>query len=156
MLTAMLLAATGAQAQKSKTDFTPANLQGIWQLCHYVSESVNSTGALRPSFTFKVLNEGGTFNNFTVIPGSSAIITGSGNWEQLTDDSYKEITLKNIHLPQLDMSDLILYFEIEDDEILHLRYYIKEDADGNIIEAWYHETWKRVIMPDKFPDDITR
>ena len=155
MLAAMMLAATGAQAQTTGS-FKPANLQGIWQLCHYVSENVNSAGSLRPSYTFKILSEGGSFNNFTVIPGSSAIITGSGNWEQLTDDSYKEITLKNIHLPQLDKSDLVLYFDIEDDELLHLRYYIKEDASGNIIEAWYHETWKRVIMPDKFPEDITR
>lgn len=38
MLSIMLLAVTGAMAQK-KTKFKAADLKGIWQLCHYVSES---------------------------------------------------------------------------------------------------------------------
>ena len=33
MLSIMLLAVTGATAQK-KTKFKPADLKGIWQLCH--------------------------------------------------------------------------------------------------------------------------
>ena len=37
MLSIMLLAVTGAMAQK-KTKFKAADLKGIWQLCHYVSE----------------------------------------------------------------------------------------------------------------------
>ena len=37
MLAAVLLAVTGAAAQK-KASFKPADLKGIWQLCHYVSE----------------------------------------------------------------------------------------------------------------------
>ena len=36
MLSIMLLAVTGAMAQK-KTKFKVAELKGIWQLCHYVS-----------------------------------------------------------------------------------------------------------------------
>ena len=34
MLSIMLLAVTGATAQK-KTKFKAADLKGIWQLCHY-------------------------------------------------------------------------------------------------------------------------
>ena len=36
MLAAMLFAVTNVMAQKA--NFKPANLKGIWQLCHYVSE----------------------------------------------------------------------------------------------------------------------
>ena len=45
MLAAVLLAVTGAMAQK-KASFKPADLKGIWQLCHYVSEipDVPATG----------------------------------------------------------------------------------------------------------------
>ena len=38
MLAAVLLAVAGANAQE-KVDFRPAHLEGIWQLCHYVSEN---------------------------------------------------------------------------------------------------------------------
>ena len=89
MLSIMLLAVTGAMAQK-KTKFQLADLKGIWQLCHYVSESPDVPGALKPSNTFKVLSDDGRIVNFTIIPGSDAIITGYGTWKQLTDDSYKE------------------------------------------------------------------
>ena len=90
MLSIMLLAVTGAMAQK-KTKFKAAELKGIWQLCHYVSESPDVPGELKPSNTFKVLSDDGRIVNFTVIPGSSAIITGYGTWKLLTDDSLKKV-----------------------------------------------------------------
>ena len=74
MLSIMLLAVTGAMAQK-KTKFKAADLKGIWQLCHYVSESPDVPGALKPSNTFKVLSDDGRIVNFTIIPGADAIIT---------------------------------------------------------------------------------
>ena len=94
MLSIMLLAVTGATAQK-KTKFKAADLKGIWQLCHYVSESPDVPGALKPSNTFKVLSDDGQIVNFTIIPGADAIITGYGTYKQLTDDSYKESIEKN-------------------------------------------------------------
>ena len=127
MLTAMLLVATGTMAQK-KAKFQPANLKGIWQLCHYVSEVPDVPGALRPSNTFKVLS----------------------------DDSYKESIEKNIHLPMLDNKDNILEFELENDELLHLKYFITKDLNGNELNSWFYETWKRVEMPAAFPEDIVR
>ena len=91
MLSIMLLAVTGATAQK-KTKFKAADLKGIWQLCHYVSESPDVPGALKPSNTFKVLSDDGQIVNFTIIPGADAIITGYGTYKQLTDDSYISMT----------------------------------------------------------------
>ena len=63
MLSMMLLAVTGAMAQK-KTKFKAADLKGIWQLCHYVSESPDVPGALKPSNTFKVLSDDGRIENY--------------------------------------------------------------------------------------------
>lgn len=155
MLAVLLFAVTGAMAQK-KTRFKPANLKGIWQLCHYVSETPDVPGTLKPSNTFKVLSDDGRIVNFTVIPGSPAIITGYGTYMQLSNNTYKESIEKNIHLPMLDNKDNILEFEIVDDEYLHLKFFIKKDLNGNELNTWYYETWKRVIMPDKFPEDIVR
>lgn len=150
MLTVMLFAVTGAMAQK-KAKFQPANLKGIWQLCHYVSEVPDVPGVLKPSNTFKVLSDDGRIVNFTIIPGQSAIITGYGTYKQVTGSSYKESIEKNIHLPMLDNKDNILEFEIEDDELLHLKYFIAKDLNGNELNSWFHETWKRVEMPAVFP-----
>lgn len=154
MLAAMLFAVTGVMAQE-KANFKPANLQGIWQLCHYVSELPDVPGTLRPSNTFKVLSADGHIVNFTVRPGTDAIITGYGTYEQLTDNTYRESIEKNIHLPMLDHKDNVLEFEIVDD-IMYLKYFISKDLNGNELNTWFHETWKRLEMPDKFPEDIVR
>ena len=119
ILMAMLLMVTGVMAQK-KAKFQPANLKGIWQLCHYVSELPDVPGVLKPSNTFKVLSDDGRIVNFTIIPGQDAIITGYGTYKQVTEHSYKESIEKNIHLPMLDNKDNILEFEIEDNDLLHL------------------------------------
>ncbi len=155
VLAVMLMAVTGVMAQK-KTKFKPAKLKGIWQLCHYVSESPDVAGYLKPSNTFKVLSDDGRIVNFTLIPGSDAIITGYGTWKQLTNNSYKESIEKNIHLPMLDNKDNVLEFVIEDNDYMHLKFFIKNDLNGNELNTWYQETWKRVGMPDKFPEDIVR
>lgn len=155
-LAIMLLAVTGAMAQKKTKSKSENGLKGIWQLCHYVSESPDAPGALKPSNTFKVLGDDGRIINFTLIPGSDAIVTGYGSWKQLTNDSYRESIEKNIHLPMLDNQDNILEFEIKDSIYLHLKYFIKNDLNGNELNTWYYETWKRISMPDKFPEDIVR
>ena len=41
-------------------------------------------------------------------------------------------------------------------DYLHLKYFIKNDLNGNELNTWYYETWKRVEMPAKFPEDIVR
>lgn len=155
MLTVMLFGVASVMAQ-SKAAFQSANLKGIWQLCHYVSEVPDVPGELKPSNTFKVLSDDGRIVNFTIIPGSSAIITGYGTYEQLTSKSYKESILKNIHLPMLDNKDNVLEFEIVDGELLYLKYYIAKDMNGNELNSWFHETWKRLGMPAKFPEDLVR
>lgn len=155
MLTVMLLGVTGVRAQE-KAAFQPANLKGIWQLCHYVSEVPDVPGALKPSNTFKVLSDDGRIVNFTIIPGVDAIITGYGTYAQLTDKSYKESIQKNIHLPMLDNQNNILEFEIVDGELLYLKYYIAKDLNGNELNSWFHETWKRLNMPAKYPEDLVR
>lgn len=151
----MLLVVTGTMAQKS-VKFKPANLKGIWQLCHYVSELPDVPGVLRASNTFKVLSDDGRIVNFTLIPGSDAIITGYGTYKQLSNRTYKESIEKNIHLPMLDNQDNVLEFELVDGELLCLKYYIAKDLNGNELNSWFHETWKRVRMPAKFPEDLVR
>ena len=62
MLAVVLLAVTGVRAQ-DKAAFEPAHLEGIWQLCHYVSENPEIPGTLKPSNTFKVLSDDGRIVN---------------------------------------------------------------------------------------------
>ena len=155
MLAVLLLAVTGAKAQESGT-FKHVKLAGIWQLCHYVSEIPDVPGVLKPSNTFKVLTDDGRIVNFTIIPGSDAIITGYGSYEQIRDNAYKESIEKNIHLPMLDNKDNILEFEMSDDGIMYLKYFIEKDLNGNELNTWFYETWKRVEMPSRFPDSIVR
>lgn len=154
--TVLFIGSMAVHAQKKGDAFEPAHLKGIWQLCHYVSDQAEVPGVLKPSNTFKVLSDDGRIVNFTVRPGYEAIITGYGTYRQLTNVMYKESIEKNIHLPMLDNKDNMIEFELVDDELLCLKYYIEKDLKGNELNTWYYETWKRVKMPAMFPDDIVR
>lgn len=156
LLTAMLLIVPGVMAQKKSKKFQEANLKGIWQMCCYVSESPDVPGDLKPSNTFKILSDDGRITNFTVIPNKGAIINGYGTYQQVSDGVYNENITRSIHLPMLNNAVNTLYFEIQDDKYLRLKFYIEKDENDNILDAWYHETWVRVEMPDSMPENLVR
>lgn len=156
LLTAMLLGGISLVAQETTPSFKPANLKGVWQMCFYVSDSPKIPGELKPGNTFKILGDDGHITNFTVIPGKGAIITGEGTYEQIADDKYAEHIERSIHLPMLDGKTNILTFEIKEDRLLKLRFYIEKDQNGNTVDTWYHETWARIIMPAEYPEDLIR
>ena len=158
MLTAMLLVVSGAMAQKnaSQKRFKDANLTGIWQMCVYIAESQEVAAELKPSNTFKVLSGDGKITNFTYRPNIGAVITGEGSYMQTNDTTYIESISRSIHLPMLNNKVNTLIFDIEDDKYLHLKYYIEKDENDNYVDSWYHETWVKLGMPDKYPDDLVR
>lgn len=156
LLAAMLLIVPNVAAQKKKANFKEANLKGIWQMCVYISENPEQPGELKPSNTFKVLSNDGHITNFTVIPNKGAIITGMGTYAQATDKVYNEHIKRSIHLPMLNEQVNSIEFEIQDDKLLFLKFYIDKDENGNSLDTWFCETWVRVEMPDKFPENIVR
>lgn len=151
LLVALLsMSATVAMGQKR------AKLEGIWQMCFYVSGSQDSPGTLRAGNTFKILTEDGHITNFTVIPGRGAIITGVGTYKE-KNNVLRESVKKNIHLPMLEGQDNDLQFTLsENGNIMSVKFFVKEDTQGNIIDAWYYETWRRVEMPAEYPQDLVR
>ena len=36
------------------------------------------------------------------------------------------------------------------------KFFVKNDQDGNQIDSWVHEIWKRVEMPSKMPENLVR
>ena len=156
ILAAMLLGVINVMAQETDSSFKPANLKGIWQMCFYVSESPDIPDELKPGNTFKVLTDDGHITNFTVIPNKGAIITGEGLYEQTSDNTYVENISRSIHLPMLNGKPNTLTFEIQENRLLKLKFYIEKDEYGNTVDTWYHEIWMRVNMPPKYPKDLVR
>ena len=50
----------------------------------------------------------------------------------------------------------ILEFEMKGGDVMVLKFFVKTDKDGNEINSWYYETWKRVKMPPVYPKDLVR
>jgi hypothetical protein len=147
----------GAMAEKSKQKKQASEqLRGIWQMCFYVSGNPDVPGELKPSNSFKILSDDGKFTNIVVIPGRGSIILGSGTYVQKSDTLYVEHVERNLHLPSLVGSDNELQFQMRDDGVMVLKYFVKYDTQGNEIDSWYHETWKKVVMPDKIPEGMER
>ena len=154
LLAAMLLSTVGfTMAQEAEK--TSTSLNGVWQMCFYRSSSPGLPGELKTSNSLKILSDDGKFTNLVMTP-TGAIIIGSGSYEQTSFNSYIETVEKNLHLPQLVGHKNVLEFEMKGGNVMILKYFLKEDVNGNRIDTWCYETWKRVVMPNEYPDDIIR
>ena len=154
LLAAVLLLSVGYSIADS-TETNPAVLNGVWQMCFYRSSSPGLPGELKTSNSLKILSDDGKFTNLVMTP-EGAIIIGSGTYEQTSSNSYIETVEKNLHLPQLVGHKNVLEFEMKGGDVMILKYFLKEDVNGNQIDTWCYETWKRVVMPGKYPDGIVR
>ena len=151
MALCFLLGVGKTMAQSSK-----AELAGVWQMCFHMSSDPNLPGELKPSNSFKILSEDGKFTNMTVVPNTGAIIIGSGTYKQTAPNAYTEHVEKNLHLPQLVGVDNVLEFEMRGGDVMVLKYFVKTDENGNQIDCWYYETWKKVKMPAVYPQGLVR
>lgn len=156
MVMAFLLIGTSRVMGQEKSAFAPVDLKGIWQMCFYVSGNPQIPGELKPSNSFKILSDDGKFTNMTVIPNHGAIVIGSGTYAQTAANAYTEHVEKNLHLPQLVGVDNVLEFDMKGGDVMVLKFFVKTDVDGNEINSWYYETWKRVKMPPSYPKDLVR
>ena len=163
LLLALLLLVASGNALAQKTEKVPVSLNGVWQMCFYRSNSPDVAGELKTSNSFKILSDDGRFTNMVMMP-HGAIIIGEGTYEVDSEKSYTEIVERNLHLPQLNGNHLpqlngkknIMEFEMKDDGIMVVKYFLKEDINGNRIDSWCYETWKKVTMPEKYPENIIR
>lgn len=154
MVIALMLIGTTRVMGQSVSE--PVSLKGIWQMCFYVSGNPEQPGELKPSNSFKILSDDGKFTNMTVIPNHGAIIIGSGTYDQTSDNAFVEHVKKNLHLPQLVGTDNVMQYEMKGGDVMIVKFFVKTDKDGNEINSWYHETWKRVVMPPAYPKDLVR
>ena len=155
MMAVLLLLGSGRMVAQTSNQTTPVELNGIWQMCFYVSGDPSIPGELKPSNSFKILSDDGKFTNMVMIPNKGAIIIGSGTYKQTAVNAFTEHVEKNLHLPQLVGKDNVLEYEMNGD-IMLVKFFVKKDPDGNDINSWYYETWKKVRMPAVYPKDLVR
>ena len=153
-MAALLLGAVGyAMAQTAEK--TPVSLNGIWQMCFYRSSSPEVAGELKTSNSFKILSDDGKFTNMVMMP-QGAIIIGEGTYEVTSPTSFTEKVEKNLHLPQLVGKENVLEFQMKGGDVMVLKFFLKEEVNGNVIDSWVYETWKKVKMPNTYPENIIR
>ncbi len=156
LIAVFLLLGSGRMMAQTTSGFKSTELNGIWQMCFYMSSDPNAPGELKPSNSFKMLTDDGKFINMTVIPNKGAIIIGSGKYKKTATNAFTEHVEKNLHLPQLVGKDNVLEYEMKGGDVMVLKYFVQKDADGNEINSWYYETWKKVKMPTAYPKDLVR
>ena len=156
MIAVLLSLGSGRMLAQTVNESTSGALNGIWQMCFYVSGDPTIPGELKPSNSFKILSDDGKFTNMTVIPNKGAIIIGSGTYKQTASNAFTEHVEKNLHLPQLVGVDNVLEYEMKGGEVMVVKYFVKKDPEGNEINSWYYETWKKVKMPATYPKDLVR
>ena len=50
----------------------------------------------------------------------------------------------------------VLEFDMKGGEVMVVKFFVQKDNDGNEINSWYYETWKKVKMPNAYPKDLVR
>lgn len=156
LLVVSLLMSLGVVYAQDIQEKTPVSLNGVWQMCFYRSVSPDVPGELKTSNSLKILSEDGHFCNLVMMP-QGAIVIGYGTYKVTSPGVYTEYVEKNIHLPQLDGGTNDLHFELrENGKLMYLKYFLKNDINGNEINSWNHEIWKRVEMPTTYPENIVR
>lgn len=152
----VLLMAVGNVMAQDIEEKRPVNLTGVWQMCFYRSASPGIPGELKTSNSLKILSDDGQFTN-VVMMQTGAIVIGYGTYELKSGDVYNEYVTRNIHLPQLNGQINEMHFELgENGDLMYVKYYVEKDVEGNTIDSWTHEIWKRVEMPTKYPENIVR
>ena len=51
---------------------------------------------------------------------------------------------------------VVLEFDMKGGEVMVVKFFVQKDNDGNEINSWYYETWKKVKMPNAYPKDLVR
>ena len=156
LLSVLVWIGTGRAMAQGEKGNASSDLCGIWQMCFYVSSTPDIPGELKPSNSFKILSNDGRFTNMTVIPNRGAIIIGAGTYKCTSSNAFTEYAEKNLHLPQLTGGSNEMIYELKDDDIMFVKFFVKNDEDGNEINSWYYETWKKVKMPAAYPKDLVR
>lgn len=50
-----------------------------------------------------------------------------------------------------------MHFKLkENGTLMYVKYFLKNDANGNEIDSWCHEIWKKVEMSPVYPGDELR
>lgn len=156
LLAVMLLMAVGNVMAQDVEEKRPIDLSGVWQMCFYRSASPDIPGEIKTSNSLKILSGDGQFTN-VVMMQSGAIVIGYGTYELKSGDVFNEYVTRNIHLPQLNGQINEMHFTLgENGDLMYVKYYVEKDMDGNVIDSWKHEIWKRVEMPTEYPENIVR
>ena len=156
LMVAMLLGTMSTVVAQDIEEKVPVTLNGVWQMCFYRSSSPDIPGELKTSNSLKILSVDGRFCNLVMMP-QGAIIIGYGTYKVESPEVYSETIEKNIHLPQLDGKKNELHFKLEDNgNLMYIKYFLAQDKDGNQVDSWCYEIWKRVEMPEEYPENIIR
>ena len=152
----LMLLAVGNSMAQAVQEKTPVNLQGVWQMCFYRSNSPDIPGELKTSNSLKILSDDGRFINLLMMQ-TGAVILGYGTYEMNSEGVYTECVEKNVHLPQLNGKKNEMHFDLkENGTLMYVKYFLESDANGNKIDSWCNEIWKKGEMSPVYPGDELR
>lgn len=138
-----------AQQQTTSTPDSP--LYGLWTL---VGENVNGKfkPTVRSNKIFKMITKDNQFMNF-IITGERSLISAFGGVELRSDSVYVEKIEKSLNTT-LNGEDNEMHYNIKEDNLLYVRFFLEKNALNQPLNQWYEELWIRVMMPDDKNNNI--
>lgn len=137
---------TTTVAPKDQPNNLPEKLTGIWEYKGIRTSDRYDRGfnKVHPG-QFKVYSGDGSFANFSM-GRPNAIISSEGTWETISDSAIVEHVSRSIH-SGLTGKDDTLYFKLNDQQTLYLKWHRNEDNNGNPANVWIEEAWRHVELP---------
>lgn len=122
-----------------------SRLDGFWQ---FKGQSVGGS-QFQPAriYTAKVLLNG-SFKTF-IVSQNKTIITGEGNFDEVTDDYYIETITNHTNTTLIGKSQKMEY-RLEDN-MLYVKFFIEKSNLGTDLNMWYEEVWERINLQNSNP-----
>lgn len=123
-------------------------LIGIWEFSR-----IKTSNSPQPGFVkaqrgqFKVYGGDSTFTNFGVSM-SSAVISSEGKWEAISDSVIVEHVNRSMHQGLIGKNDT-LYFKLNNQGVLYLKWHRTDDNNGNPADVWVEELWRKIDLPQE-------
>lgn len=134
-----------ASAQ-SKINEKSKALEGVWMCKAERSSNLPEMG-FRPAMpgTLKIISPDGKFTNIKVLQ-SRTIITIDGLFKVESDSVFVESVKRSLN-PSLIGKDNKLFFRMEGNNKLYLKWFAPKNLLGNNTDIWIEEFWEKAEMP---------
>lgn len=146
VLTLIAMSSFVLASAQSKLNEKHRALEGVWTFKALRSSNMLEKG-FRPAApgTLKIISTDGKFTNLSVMQART-IISTDGLFKVESDSIFVESVKRSLN-PSLIGKDNKLFFRMEGNNKLYIKFFLEKNALNEKMNIWMEELWEKAEMP---------